>query len=74
MIASDSNRIVPSPSIKAGSAIIGLTARYAASRCVPFMTAAIQRGAPGTYVYIINADDTVSVRRGARGRAHAEIL
>jgi hypothetical protein len=38
------------------------------------MTAAIQRGAPGTYVYIINADDTVSVRRGARGRAHAEIL
>jgi membrane fusion protein, multidrug efflux system len=25
-------------------------------------TAAIQRGAPGTYVYIINADDTVSVR------------
>ena len=26
----------PSPSIKAGSAIIGLTARYAASRCAPF--------------------------------------
>jgi len=25
-------------------------------------TAAIQRGAPGTYVYVINADDTVSVR------------
>jgi len=25
-------------------------------------TAAIQRGAPGTYVYIVNADDTVSVR------------
>jgi membrane fusion protein, multidrug efflux system len=25
-------------------------------------TAAIQRGAPGTYVYIINADDTVAVR------------
>src|ERR1700693_4945420 len=37
MIASDSNRIGPSPSIKAGSAIIGLTARYAASRCAPFM-------------------------------------
>jgi hypothetical protein len=36
-IASDSNRIGPSPSIKAGSAIIGLTARYAASRCAPFM-------------------------------------
>ena len=32
MIASDSNRIGPSPSIKAGSAVIGLTARYAASR------------------------------------------
>jgi membrane fusion protein, multidrug efflux system len=25
-------------------------------------TAAIQRGAPGTYVYVVNADDTVSVR------------
>ena len=25
-------------------------------------TAAIQRGAPGTYAYVINADDTVSVR------------
>ena len=25
-------------------------------------TAAIQRGAPGTYVYVINANDTVSVR------------
>ena len=25
-------------------------------------TAAIQRGAPGTYVYVINADNTVSVR------------
>src|SRR6202034_1017192 len=37
MIASDSNRICPSPSIKAGSAIIGLTARYAASRCAPFI-------------------------------------
>jgi hypothetical protein len=29
MIASDSNRIGPSLSIKAGSTIIGLTARYA---------------------------------------------
>ena len=37
MIASDFNRIGPSPSIKAGSAIIGLTARYAASRCAPLM-------------------------------------
>jgi len=26
-------------------------------------TSAIQRGAPGTYVYVINADSTVSVRR-----------
>jgi multidrug efflux system membrane fusion protein len=25
-------------------------------------TAALQRGAPGTYVYVINANDTVSVR------------
>jgi multidrug efflux system membrane fusion protein len=25
-------------------------------------TAAVQRGAPGTYVYVINADDTVAVR------------
>ena len=25
-------------------------------------TAAIQRGAPGTYVYVVNADNTVSVR------------
>jgi membrane fusion protein, multidrug efflux system len=25
-------------------------------------TAAIQRGAPGTYVYVINVDNTVSVR------------
>ena len=37
MIASDLNRIGPSPSVKTGSAIIGLTARYAASRCAPFM-------------------------------------
>ena len=26
-------------------------------------TAAIQRGAPGTYVYVINADSTVSVQQ-----------
>ena len=36
MIANDSNRTGPSSSIKAGSAIIGLTAWYAASRCAPF--------------------------------------
>jgi len=29
---------------------------------VTMPTAAIQRGAPGTYVYVINANDTVSVR------------
>jgi membrane fusion protein, multidrug efflux system len=29
--------------------------------------AAIQRGAPGTYVYIVNADQTVSVRKVALG-------
>jgi multidrug efflux system membrane fusion protein len=26
-------------------------------------TAAVQRGAPGTYVYVVNADDTVSVQK-----------
>jgi multidrug efflux system membrane fusion protein len=26
-------------------------------------TAAIQRGAPGAYVYVINADNTVAVRQ-----------
>src|SRR5262249_38174314 len=30
-------------------------------------TSAIQRGAPGTYVYVINADDTVSVRQVSTG-------
>ncbi|HEX6959401.1 MAG TPA: MdtA/MuxA family multidrug efflux RND transporter periplasmic adaptor subunit [Ferrovibrio sp.] len=32
-------------------------------RSVPIVpTAAVQRGVPGTYVYVVNADDTVSVR------------
>ena len=30
-------------------------------------TSAIQRGAPGTYVYVINADNTVSVRQVSTG-------
>ncbi len=30
-------------------------------------SSAIQRGAPGTYVYVINADDTVSVRNVSTG-------
>ena len=37
MIASDSNRAGPSPSISAGIAIIGLTARNFASRWSPFI-------------------------------------
>jgi len=33
--------------------------------------AAIQRGAPGTYVYLVNADQTVSVRKVAVGPGDA---
>jgi len=36
-------------------------------------TSAIQRGAPGTYVYVINADDTVSVRQVATGPVDGNI-
>jgi membrane fusion protein, multidrug efflux system len=32
------------------------------SNVVTVPTAAVQRGAPGTYVYVVNADGTVSVR------------
>ena len=35
-------------------------------------TAAIQRGAPGTFVYIINADDTVAVRVVQLGPSEGE--
>jgi multidrug efflux system membrane fusion protein len=35
-------------------------------------TAAIQRGAPGTFVYLVNADDTVSVRAVTLGTSNAE--
>jgi membrane fusion protein, multidrug efflux system len=33
-------------------------------------TAAVQRGAPGTYVYVVNANDTVSVRPVKLGPSH----
>src|SRR5690349_12130411 len=36
-------------------------------------TSAIQRGAPGTYVYVINADDTVSVRKVSTGPIEGNI-
>ena len=35
-------------------------------------TAAVQRGAPGTYVYVVNADDTVSVRKIEVGPAEGD--
>jgi multidrug efflux system membrane fusion protein len=35
-------------------------------------TAAVQRGAPGTYVYLVNADDTVSVRPVKLGPSNGE--
>jgi len=34
--------------------------------------AAVQRGAPGTFVYLVNADDTVSVRKVELGPAEGE--
>src|SRR5579859_5186001 len=40
-------------------------------------TAGIQRGAPGTFVYLVNADSTVSVRPvklGVTDRDHVEVL
>ena len=36
-------------------------------------TSAIQRGAPGTYVYVINADNTVSVRQVSTGPVDGSI-
>ena len=36
-------------------------------------TAAIQRGAPGAYVYVINADNTVSVRQVSTGPVDGNI-
>jgi membrane fusion protein, multidrug efflux system len=36
-------------------------------------TSAIQRGAPGTYVYVINADNTVSVRQVSTGAVDGSI-
>ncbi len=37
------------------------------NNAVAVPTSAIQRGAPGTYVYVINADNTVSVRQVSTG-------
>jgi len=37
------------------------------TKVVTAPTAAIQRGEPGTYVYLVNADDTVSVRKVTLG-------
>ncbi len=37
------------------------------SHVVTAPTAAIQRGEPGTYVYLVNADNTVSVRKVTLG-------
>jgi multidrug efflux system membrane fusion protein len=36
-------------------------------------TSAIQRGAPGTYVYVINADNTVSVRQVSTGPVDSNV-
>jgi multidrug efflux system membrane fusion protein len=36
-------------------------------------TSAIQRGAPGTYVYVINADNTVSVRQVSTGAVDSNV-
>ncbi|HYR17337.1 MAG TPA: hypothetical protein VEQ67_24450, partial [Mycobacterium sp.] len=36
-------------------------------------TAAVQRGAPGTYVYVINADDIVSMRAVSLGQTDGPI-
>ena len=40
---------------------------------VTVQTSAIQRGAPGTYVYVINADNTVSVRQVSTGPVDGNI-
>jgi membrane fusion protein, multidrug efflux system len=37
-------------------------------------TAAIQRGAPGTFVYLLNADQTVTVRPVTLGPSHADTV
>jgi multidrug efflux system membrane fusion protein len=37
-------------------------------------TAAVQRGAPGTFVYLVNADQTVTVRPVTLGPAHADVV
>jgi multidrug efflux system membrane fusion protein len=37
-------------------------------------TAAVQRGAPGTFVYLLNADQTVTVRPVTLGPSHADMV
>jgi multidrug efflux system membrane fusion protein len=37
-------------------------------------TAAVQRGAPGTFVYLVNADQTVTVRPVTLGPSHADMV
>ncbi len=37
-------------------------------------SAAVQRGAPGTFVYVVNADNTVSLRRMSLGPASGELV
>ncbi len=37
-------------------------------------TAAIQRGAPGTFVYLVNADQTVTVRPVTLGPSHGDMV
>jgi membrane fusion protein, multidrug efflux system len=37
-------------------------------------SAAVQRGAPGTFVYVVNADNTVSLRKMSPGPASGELV
>jgi len=37
-------------------------------------SASVQRGAPGTFVYVVNADDTVSLRKLTLGPASGELV
>ena len=36
--------------------------------------ASVQRGAPGTFVYVVNADNTVSLRKLSLGPASGELV
>src|SRR3982074_860799 len=37
-------------------------------------SASVQRGAPGTFVYVVNADNTVSLRKLSRGPASGDLV